>query len=149
MTPDVILPWCLTWILACFACPLAWLIGGKFGAADARQRMIERHRLTHQRAAMRRRHRERARHSGPWMIQAPARPPVPGEGGQARTNAAASLAPLIYAVQPPPMTPQAAPSKHGADGTGTMPRIKLELGTTGEMRKLTDDYIRAIEAGKI
>jgi len=115
---------------------------------------------------------KRGRPRAPWMIKAPVRPPIPGEGGRAHTgnpfaidavdqhgnlypyqsssSGAASLAPLIYAAaQPPPMRPQPAPSKHGAPETGTMPRIRLVDGTTGEMRKLTDDYIRAIETGRV
>jgi hypothetical protein len=48
------------------------------------------------------------------------------------------------------LPPQAAPSKHGAARTGTMPRVQLTAGaTTGEIRAVGDELVAAIERGDL
>jgi hypothetical protein len=59
---------------------------------------------------------------------------------------AADLRPVWWTV---PGRPQAAPSKHGAPDTGTLPRIQLETATTGEIRAAGDRIVAAIKAGEL
>jgi hypothetical protein len=45
------------------------------------------------------------------------------------------IAPVVLAA------PQAAPDLNGAADTGTMPKVELAVGDTGEMRAITDAWI--------
>jgi len=49
----------------------------------------------------------------------------------------------VTAADIPPvfLPPQPAPDKNGADDTGTMPRVRLDRGDTGEMRAVTSAWI--------
>jgi len=50
--------------------------------------------------------------------------------------------PVTAASIPPVfLPPQPAPDKNGADDTGTMPRVRLARGDTGEMRAVTSAWI--------
>jgi len=51
--------------------------------------------------------------------------------------------PTVTAADIPPvfLPPQPAPDKNGADDTGTMPRVRLDRGDTGEMRAVTSAWI--------
>ena len=57
---------------------------------------------------------------------------LPLEGGAPVT--AASIPPVF-------LPPQPAPDLNGADDTGTMPRVRLARGDTGEMRAVTSAWI--------
>ena len=57
---------------------------------------------------------------------------------------AAGIAPVIL-PEPGTYLPQAG--RASGDGTGTMPRIRLQTASTGEIRAIGDELVAAIERG--
>jgi Na+-transporting methylmalonyl-CoA/oxaloacetate decarboxylase gamma subunit len=77
--------------------------------------------------------------SGP----APAAPPPPRDPATwyevfHDTPSAAAAAPAIDTIL---LAPQPAPALDGAEDTGTMPRVQLDLASTGELRAITSAWI--------
>ena len=94
----------------------------------------------------------RHRVSQPRAFSSPAPAAVPAE--RSRTSLVQSgycdlwrlpleRAGAVTAASIPPvfLPPQPAPDKNGADDTGTMPRVRLARGDTGEMRAVTSAWI--------
>jgi hypothetical protein len=64
---------------------------------------------------------------------------------------AADIAP-VFLPEPGtriPLTPQPSPAPSGDATTGTLPRIKLDTASTGEIRAVGAELVRQIESGEL
>jgi hypothetical protein len=89
--------------------------------------------------------------TSPASDPAPAAPPPPRDPAAWHevfhdTPSTAAAAPAIDTIL---LAPQPAPALDGAEDTGTMTRIHLDAGTTGEIRAVGDELVAKIERGEL
>jgi hypothetical protein len=90
------------------------------------------------------RHRmSQPRASAPSPAPAPAAAPSSGAPWYRYVAAAAASLDTVL------LAPQPAPQLDGAADTGTMTRIHLDAGTTGEIRAVGDELVAKIERGEL